>query len=275
MSSLHWTKALQWIAWPAIVLSTAMVSAGVLSTEGPTNVARRTHYTVIEKVRTVGTARKTSGISTTLINAALFGAVFVMLDECAGLDILYTTFGIDILPKTKLQKMLRTHRGMWREAKASGCSVKIRETFFLLKRERFDLTKVKYQEERMRTPWDTGRPCELLDPQDVRVFFILSKGSNSVVGKVYIAFNTDLNEPGVREKVDRTTKWILTGQVEPRQATGGLEMPYRLERAYRDRSEGEHLVHWGWNGDGSHTLADAWDCRRTIFVAGDGMGSAK
>lgn len=127
----------------------------------------------------------------------------------------------------------------------------------------------------MKTPWDTGKSSELLDPRHVRVFFVLSEGSTSVVAKIYIAFNTDPDEPRVQEKVDRTTMWILTRQVESRMAEGRLEMPCKLERAYRDRTEGEHLLKWDRNEDGSHTLADAWDHRRSIFVAEDDTGPAE
>lgn len=278
--SSHWSRALERIAWPiafVTALPAAMVAARILLPEGPADVlASRTRHVAIEKVRAVAAPRKAGGgggLSSYLRNAALLGAVFVMLDEYAGLDILYTAFGVDILPKTELQKGLRRHRGMWREAKASGSPATVRETFFRLRRERFGLMGVKYQEEAMKTPWDTGTAnSELLDPRDVRVFFVLSEGSASLVGKIHIAFNADpAGEPGVREKVDRTTKWILTRQVESRLAEGRLEMPCRLERVYRDRSESEHMVQWGRNEDGSPTLADAWDRRRTVFVAGDGM----
>ncbi|KAG6363914.1 hypothetical protein INS49_009017 [Diaporthe citri] len=276
--SLHWPKALERIAWPiAFVagLPAAMVAARILLPEGPVEVlASRTRDAAIEKVRAVGKPRKAggSGLSSYLWNALLLGAAFVMIDEYAGLDILHTALGADILPKTELQRGLRRHRAAWREAKASGDPATVRETFFRLKRERFGLMGVRYQEEAMRTPWDTGeRSSEMLDPRDVRVFFLLAEGSTRVAAKIYIAFNADPGEPGVREKVDRTTRWILTRQVESRLAEARLEMPCRLERAYRDRGEGEHLVQWGRNEDGSHTLADAWDRRRTVFVPGDGQ----
>lgn len=283
--SSHWPKALVRIAWPVafvVALPTAMLAARILRPEGSAEVlAARTRQVAMEKVRTLGTTRKAGGgLLRYLGNAVLFGAVFVMLDEYAGLDILHTAFGVDILPKTELQKGLRRHRSAWREAKASGSPERVRETFFRLRRERFGLMGVRYQEEAMRPPWDTGGRGgneQLLDPRDVRVFFVLAEGSASVVAKIYIAFNADhpAGEPGMRERVDRTTKWILTRQVESRLAEGRLEMPCKLERVYRDRSESEHLLQWGRNEDGSHTLADAWDCRRTIFVTGDDIKSAK
>lgn len=287
MSSSHWPRALERIAWPiafVVALPTAMVAARILRPEGAAEVAAGTRHVAIENARKVTTARGPAGgggggggsISSYLFDAALFGAVFVMLDEYAGLDILYRALGADILPKTRLQRMLRGHRAMLREARASGSPSRLREAFFRTKRERFGLAGVKFQEEPMKAPWDMGRQPggeQLLDPQDVRVFFILSKGSSSVVGKIYIAFNVDPSEPGVGDRVERTTKWILTRQVESRLARGELEMPCRLQRAYRDRAEGEHLVQWGRNEDGSHTLADAWDCRRTVFVDGDEVRS--
>lgn len=279
MSSTHWTKVLDRLAWPiafVVTLPTAMLAARILRPEGAAEAAAGTSHMAIEKVRKVTTARgggSSGSISSYLFDAALFGAVFVMLDEYAGLDILYRALGADILPKTRLQRMLRGHRAMLREARASGSPSRLREAFFRTKRERFGLAGVRFQEEAMKAPWDMGRQPgggeQLLDSQDVRVFFIFSGGSSSVVGKIYIAFNADPGEPGVSERVERTTRWILTRQVESRLAGGQLEMPCKLQRAYRDRSEGEHLVQWGRNEDGSHTLADAWDCRRTVFVDGD------
>lgn len=39
-----------------------------------------------------------------IFNAALFGFMFVLVDEYAGVDLLYRTFGLDILPKSQTQK---------------------------------------------------------------------------------------------------------------------------------------------------------------------------
>ena len=198
-----------------------------------------------------------------------------MFDECTGLDILYNAFGVDILPKRKLQKKYREHRAMWREAKASGDPSRVRDTFFRIKRERFGLMDMKFQEEPMKTACDMGLGSRtgMIDAADVRVFFILSEGSRSIVSKIYIAFNVENNiwDPEMQEKMDKTTKWVLNRQVGPKMAERLLEMPCKLESAFRDGSGGEHLLQWSRNGDGSATLSDAWDCRRTIYVTEEGM----
>lgn len=275
MSSMHRAPPsfLAHIIW---AVSTAIALPAMMAA---TRIRQITFDQVPQAPRVVtaggGRAGRSSGIAPFLFRTFVLGVIFVMADERAGLDILYRAFGLDILPKTPAQLALRKHRALWREAKASGDETRIQETFFRLKREKFGLMGVKYQEEAVKTPWDTGKASELLDPRDVRVFFVLSEGSTSVVAKIYIAFNADPDEPGVREKVDRTTKWILTRQVESRMAEGRLEMPCKLERAYRDRTEGEHTLQWSRNEDGSHTLADAWDQRRTIFVEEDDMRPAE
>lgn len=211
------------------------------------------------------------GIAPFLFRTFVLGAFFVVLDERMGSDILYRAFGLDVLPKTPEQLALRKHRETWREATASGDADRIRETFFRLRRERFDMMGVRYKEE----PMKEAPPAEmrgLMDPRDVRVFFIPSKGSNSVVGKVYIMFNARPDvEPGVREGVEWATRWILARQVEAKVVEHCLEMPCRLQRIYRDRSEGEYLLQWSRNEDGSSTLADVWDRRRPRFVTEDGM----
>lgn len=212
-----------------------------------------------------GRAARPEGIAPFLFRTFVLGAIFVVAGERAGLDILYTAFGLDILPKTPKQLALRRHRVLWREAKASGDTARIRETFFLLRRERFDMAGVKYEEEPMKAPWDTGEPAELLDPQDVRVFFVLSEVSTSVVAKIYIAFNADPDEPGVREVVDWATERILKRQVESKAVEHCLEMPCKLQRVYRERSEREHLLQWSRNEDGSSDLMAAWDRRRPRF----------
>lgn len=74
----------------------------------------------------------------------------------------------------------------------------------------------------MKTPWDMGRPDGLLDPNDVRVFFILTGGSSRAVGTIHIALNVDRGWPGMQEKVDKTTKWILTTQVQMKREGGRL-----------------------------------------------------
>lgn len=211
------------------------------------------------------------GIAPFLLRTFALGAFFVVLDERIGSDILYRAFGLDVLPKTPEQLALRKHRETWREAKASGDADRIRETFFRLIRERFEMRGVRYEEE----PIKAAPPAEaggLLDSRDVRVFFIPSQGSASVVGKVCIAFNAVPDEePGVREKVEWATRWILDRQVEAKIVEHCLEMPCRLQRTYRDRSEGEHLLQWSRNEDGSSTLAEAWDRSRPHFVTDDGM----
>lgn len=129
----------------------------------------------------------------------------------------------------------------------------------------------------MKTPWDTGDRTPnavLLDPQDVRVFFILAEGSDKVASRICIAFNADRDGPGVREMAERTTKWVLTRQAEPRLKAGMLKMPCRLETVYRDGHGGEHLLQHARGEDGSSTLADAWDCRRAVVVEEDGAESA-
>lgn len=68
--------------------------------------------------RAVGTtARRTARITTGtpglagfLFKAVWWGALFVMVDECAGFDFLHTVLGIDVLPKSPLQKRLREQR---------------------------------------------------------------------------------------------------------------------------------------------------------------------
>lgn len=210
------------------------------------------------------------GIAPFLFRTFALGAFFVVPDERIGFDILYRAFGLDVLPKTPEQLALRKHRETWREAKASGDADRIRQTFFRLRRERFDMMGVRYEEEPMKEA--PAAEAGGLDPRDVRVFFIPSKGSNSVVGKVYIAFNADPDEePGVRERVEWATRWILARQVEAKVVEHCLEMPCILKRIYRDRSEGEHLLQWSRNEDGSSTLADAWDRRRPRFVTEAGM----
>lgn len=206
------------------------------------------------------------GIAPFLFRTFVLGAFFVVLDERMGSDILYRAFGLDILPKTPEQLALRKHRETWREATASGDADRIRDTFFRLRRERFDMMGVRYEEE----PMKEAPPAEmggLMDQQDVRVFFIPSKGSNSVVGKVCIIFNARPDEePRVREGVEWATRWILARQVEAKVVEHCLEMPCRLQRIYRDRSEGEYLLQWSRNEDGSSTLAEVWDRRRPRFA---------
>lgn len=216
-----------------------------------------------------------------IFNAALFGFMFVVVDEYAGVDLLYRGFGLDILPKSQTQKTLRAHRGLWREVLASGDQDRVRDTFFRLRRERLSLAGVRYQEEPMRPPWDTGdrgpRSAVLLDPRDVRVFFILAEGVGAdckVASRICIAINADRDGPGVREKAERTTKWVLTRQAEPRLKAGMLKMPCRLETVYRAGHGGEHLLQHARGKDGSSTLADAWDCRRAVVVGEDGAESA-
>lgn len=90
------------------------------------------------RVLTAGgiTAGRSSGIAPFLFRTFVLGAIFIVADERAGLD---------ILPKTPAQLALRKHRALWREAKAFGDETRIQETFFRLKRERFGLMGVKYQ----------------------------------------------------------------------------------------------------------------------------------
>lgn len=215
-----------------------------------------------------------------LLRAVVLGAIFVVADERGGTDILYRMFGLDVLPKTAAQVALRRQRALWREVRASGDAGRVREVFFQLRRERYGLAGLEYEEEAMRTPppppegrgaeTETG---ELLDPQDVRVFYILSskkgEADNKAAARVCMAFNVDPDGDGdgdgVRDRVERTTRWILGGQVQARLAEGGLEMPCRLERVYRDgESERVHLLQpssspGGDGEEGSPTLADAWD----------------
>ncbi|KAL1846411.1 hypothetical protein Daus18300_014254 [Diaporthe australafricana] len=225
-----------------------------------------TRYVPLKRGRRVEPSQS-SGIMTFLVKAVVFGAMFTMLDEGPELDIMYRAFGIDVLLKTTRQKEHRKLRRIWREAKASGNAGMIRDAFFQMKRAGFERMAIKYFEEPMKNPWDMGRPNGLLDPKDVRVFFILTAGSTRVVGKIHIAFNVDRWELGVQEKIDKTTKWILTTQVQMKQEGGILESPCKLERAYRDQSQDEHEL--SRDGRGSRFMADAWDRRRTIHVAGE------
>lgn len=214
------------------------------------------------------TGVRTGGIFPFLFQTFFFGFLFVVVDEHAGWDILYRAFGLDILPKTPGQLELRRQRGEWRAAKRSGDAARIRETFFRLRRERLDMRGVKYDEEPMEATPEEGKAGRLLDPADVRVFFIPSKTSAGVVSKVYMAFNADPDEdPEVREKVERATDWILKRQVEVKADEDCLEMPCRLLRVYQERFEGEHLLKWSRNEDGSSTLAEAWERTRPRFVA--------
>lgn len=80
---------------------------------------------------------------------------------------------------------------------------------------------------------EEGKAGRLLDPADVRVFFIPSKGSAGAVGKV----DEDC-----------------------------LETPCGLLRVYQEWFEGEHLLKWSRNEDGSSTLAEAWERVRPRFV---------
>lgn len=263
MSLLYGSSTLTRIVWPvalAMVLPASFVASRIREV-----TFDKFPDSIPSTIPMVKTSHK-SGFGALCLRVIALGSIFIMVDECAGFDVLYRAFGIDLLPKTQLQKLLRNHRDVWGKAKASGSPSRLRETFFQLKRERFEIMGLKYQEEPMKTPWDTGRPSELLDPVEVRVFFILYTGSRNMVSKIYLAFNVDLCQSGIRERVERTTKWILTRQVESKLVGGTLEMPCKLERAYRDRSEGEHLLQWARNEDGSHTLADAWDQKRTYYV---------
>lgn len=219
-------------------------------------------------------AARTSSAARTVL---LCCSALVLLDEFAGWDLLYRAFGVDILPKSPLQKRLRKDRCRWRD----GHPARVRDAFFALERERLDAIGAKYEEgEPIGTPLsdvegrtttpDTG----LLDAADVRVFFIFEEG---VTSKICMAFNVDSCVPDVLEKVDRTTRWILTRQAEPRLAEGRLEMPCKVERVYRDRPEGNYLLQRsrneddGWAlEDGGSTLGDAWD-RRGEVPCGNGQ----
>lgn len=275
MSTRDRPRAFPRIAWPvalATAIPASLIAARTLIIPPVTvdKVATTERVARAERLPRAGSPT-TGGWAALVLRTVLFGAILVVVDECAGLDILYRAFNIDILPKTKTQKLLREHRATWRAAKASGSPARIREAFFQLKRERFELAGTRFQEEAMKSPWDTRRPSELASPEDVRVFFILSgRGHKSsttttTIAKIYIAFNMDPGEPGARERIDRTTQWVLTRQVEAKLAGGRLEMPCKLERAYRDRSESQHELHLSRDGNGSQTLADAWNRRRTVY----------
>lgn len=187
-----------------------------------------------------------------LMDAALFCSAFVLLDQFAGWDILYRAFGVDILPKSPLEKRLREERCRWRRDRPA----RVREAFFQLERERLDAAGLRYMEEPVEeTTIGTG----LVDPADVRTFFILGEGD--VATKIRVALNVDSYEPDVMEMADRTTRWILTELVESKLAEGKVDMPCRIERVYRDRSGGEHLLQLSQGEAGSSTLADAWDRR--------------
>lgn len=224
---------------------------------------------ILTRVPRTGRGSGGGEIAPFLFRTVVLGAFFVVLDERVGSDILYRAFGLDILPKTPEQLALRGHREAWRAAKASGDADRIRGTFFRLRLERLDMRGVKYEEEPMKEA--PAAEAGLMDPRDVRVFYIPSKGSNSVVGKVYIAFNADPDdEPGVREKVEWATRWILDRQVEVKIVEHCLEMPCRLQRRYRNRTEREHLLQWSRKEDGSSNLAEVWDRRRPRFVTEGG-----
>lgn len=197
------------------------------------------------------TAAAASGGSP-FIDAALFCSALVLLDQFAGWDILYRAFGVDILPKSPLEKRLREERCRWRR----GHPARVREAFFQLERERLDALGVRYVEEHVEaTMTGTG----LVDPGDVLVFYIYQEGDVAV--KICVALNVDSYEPDVMERADRTTRWILTELVESKLAEGKVDMPCKIERVYRDRSDGEHLLQLSESEAGSLTLADAWDRR--------------
>lgn len=197
------------------------------------------------------------------VEAALFCSGLVLLDQFAGWDILYGAFGVDILPKSPLEKRLREERCRWRRDRPA----RVREAFFQLEREKLDALGVRYEEEPVGTPTPLGEEettpgAKLVDPADMRVFVIYGEGN--VAAKIYMAFNVDSCEPEVPEMVDRTTRWILSEQGESRLTEGGLDMPFKVERVYRDRAEGEHLLQLSRAEDGSSTLVDAWDRREKV-----------
>lgn len=197
-------------------------------------------------------ARTAAAGGSPFIDAALFCSALVLLDQFAGWDILYRAFGVDILPKSPLEKRLREERCRWRR----GHPARVREAFFQLERERLDAAGVRYMEEPVEaTTIGTG----LVDPADVRVFYVYGKGDVAV--KICVALNVDSYEPDVMERADRTTRWILTELVESKLAEGKVDMPCKIERVYRDRSDGEHLLQVSQSDAGSSTLADAWDRR--------------
>lgn len=197
-------------------------------------------------------ATRAANRSTLTKTFLLCAPVFIMLDGIAGWDILYRAFGIDVFPRSPLEKRLREERRRWRDAQPA----RVREAFFQLERDRLDAAGVRYVEEPIEAPTIGSG---LVHPADVRVFYILGEGN--VATKIRVAFNVDYCEPEVPEMADRTTRWILTELVESKLAEGKVDMPCKIERVYRDRSDGEHLLQIPQSEAGSLTLANAWDRR--------------